>query len=277
MAADALKPDALGDLDIVVYMYDVCPFCNKVKVFLDYQGIPYRAIEVNPVMRGELKPLSKDYRKVPIAFIQGVQVNDSTAIISELTKLLKERGCYKDMSVSGDDVVAAREEEAAWRGWVDDKLVHTLPPNIYRTTREALQAFNYITEKGNFSAWEASFAKWSGAGAMYLVSKRLKKRHNITDERQALYDCMRDFVTAKGEREFMGGAAPNLADLATFGVLRSIEGLDAFHDLMAVDPDTRAWYDGMTRIVGDSHRTFVLPADVAYLHEKAPAASQSQA
>ena len=30
-------------------------------------------------------------------------------------------------------------------------------------------------------------AKYGGAAAMYFVSKKLKKRHNITDERAALY------------------------------------------------------------------------------------------
>ena len=32
--------------------------------------------------------------------------------------------------------------------WVDDHLVHVLSPNIYRTTSEALESFDYIANNG---------------------------------------------------------------------------------------------------------------------------------
>ena len=34
------------------------------------------------------------------------------------------------------------------RRWVDEHLVHVLSPNIYRTTSEALESFDYITSLG---------------------------------------------------------------------------------------------------------------------------------
>lgn len=37
--------------------------------------------------------------------------------------------------------------------WVDDHLVHMLSPNIYRTTSEALESFDYIAKHGLFSWW----------------------------------------------------------------------------------------------------------------------------
>lgn len=43
------------------------------------------------------------------------------------------------------DFVCLRDERK-WRLWADDVLVHTLSPNVYRTTTEALQAFNWFSE-----------------------------------------------------------------------------------------------------------------------------------
>lgn len=39
---------------------------------------------------------------------------------------------------------------------------------------------------------------------MYFVSKKLKKKYNITDERAALYDAAETWVDALKERPFLG-------------------------------------------------------------------------
>lgn len=63
-----------------------------------------------------------------------------------------------------------------WRKWVDSSLVHMLSPNIYRTMKEAYQAFEYFSEVGNFGYMERFFAINCGAVFMYVISKNLKKR-----------------------------------------------------------------------------------------------------
>lgn len=57
---------------------------------------------------------------------------------------------------------------------------------------------------GNFSFSERIIAKYGGATAMYFVSKKLKKRHNITDERAALYEAVETWVDALKGRQFIG-------------------------------------------------------------------------
>lgn len=65
-------------------------------------------------------------------------------------------------------------------------------------------------------------ARYTGAVAMYALSKLvLKKKYGIEDEREDLYAAVNDFVSAVGARKFLGGDKPNLADTATFGVLRA--------------------------------------------------------
>lgn len=39
-------------------------------------------------------------------------------------------------------------------------------------------------------------------------------------------------MDAVGQRRFLGGDAPNMADLSMFGVIRAVVGTNTFHDLM---------------------------------------------
>ncbi|XP_029016691.1 prostaglandin E synthase 2 [Betta splendens] len=273
-----------GGLKMTLYQYKTCPFCSKVRAFLDYHGLPYEIVEVNPVMRQEIKWSA--YRKVPILMVdEDVQLNDSSVIISSLkTYLINKRSskdrsmaeiirCYpeiKSINDSGKEVTeynnkywlmlseaetlmvypekGMQKEEMKWRQWADDWLVHLISPNVYRTTGEALASFDYIVREGKFGTFEGSFAKYVGAAAMFLISKRLKRRHNLQDDvRQDLYKAVNDWVAAIGKnRKFMGGDQPNLADLAVFGVLRVMDGLQAFNDMME-NTKVKYWYRRMER------------------------------
>ena len=55
-------------LKLSLYQYQTCPFCTKVRTYLDYKGISYDVVEVNSVKRKEMK-WSK-YKKVPVLLIQ---------------------------------------------------------------------------------------------------------------------------------------------------------------------------------------------------------------
>lgn len=57
---------------------------------------------------------------------------------------------------------------------------------------------------GNFSFTEKYTVKYAGAAAMYFVSKKLKKKYNITDERASLYEAAEQWVDALNGREFLG-------------------------------------------------------------------------
>ncbi|KAL3517082.1 hypothetical protein ACH5RR_023984 [Cinchona calisaya] len=242
-AKEPLPPNVRPD-DVVLYQYEACPFCNKVKAFLDYYNIPYKIVEVNPLSKKEIK--WSDYKKVPILMVDGEQMVDSSVIIDKLSPKIRPSVAVKP-SQEADD------EEKKWRGWVDNHLVHILSPNIYRNTSEALESFEYITSHGNFSFTERITAKYAGAAAMYFVSKKLKKKYDITDERSALYEAAETWVDALNGRDFLGGAKPNLADLAVFGVLRPIRYLKSGKDMVE---HTRigAWYSRMESAVGESSR-----------------------
>ncbi|XP_021514052.1 prostaglandin E synthase 2 [Meriones unguiculatus] len=274
-------------LQLTLYQYKTCPFCSKVRAFLDFHSLPYKVVEVNPVRRAEIKFSS--YRKVPILVAQEgdrlQQLNDSSVIISALKTYLvsgqplEEIITYyppmKATNDQGKEVTEfcnkywlmldekeaqqmyggkeARTEEMKWRQWADDWLVHLISPNVYRTPAEALASFDYIVREGRFGAVEATMAKYVGAAAMYIISKRLKSRHHLQDDVRAdLYEAANKWVTAVGkDRPFMGGQEPNLADLAVYGVLRVMEGLEAFTDLMQ-HSRIQPWYLRMERAIGEA-------------------------
>lgn len=74
-----------------------------------------------------------------------------------------------------------------------------------------------------------------GAAAMWAISKRLKKRHNLSDDvRWHIYNACDKWsaeITKKNTR-FHGGKQPNLADVSVFGILSSMEGCQAFKDCL---------------------------------------------
>ncbi|XP_050363229.1 uncharacterized protein LOC126782107 [Argentina anserina] len=235
VAAERFAPN-----DVVLYQYEACPYCNKVRAFLDYNNIPYKVMEVNLMSKKEIK--WSDYKKVPILKVDDEQMVNSSDIIDKLSQRMNPESNVGDI-----------EEEKKWRQWVDGHLVHVLSPNIYRTPSEALESFDYITSHGNFSFSERLVAKYGGAAAMYFVSKKLKKRHNITDARAALYGAAETWVDALKGRQFLGGPTPNLADLAVFGVLRPIRHLKSGKEMVE---NTRIgeWYSRMESAVGKSAR-----------------------
>ncbi|XP_077571715.1 prostaglandin E synthase 2 [Stigmatopora nigra] len=237
-------------------------------------------------MRHEIK--WSTYRKVPILMVDGtLQLNDSSVIISLLKTYLVSKGsslsdilrCYPEMKFLNDkgkevteynnkywlmlsevDTAALyphkgmQKEEMKWRQWADDWLVHLISPNVYRSTGEALASFDHIVREGKFGIVEGVFAKYVGAAAMFIIAKRLKSRHNLQDDvRQDLYKAVNDWVAAIGKkRKFMGGERPNLADLAVFGVLRVMEGLEAFDDMMA-NTKVKSWYHRMDVVTLNCH------------------------
>ncbi|KAM6169490.1 prostaglandin E synthase 2 [Rhynchocyon petersi] len=276
-----------SQLHLTLYQYKTCPFCSKVRAFLDFHALPYQIVEVNPVRRAEIKFSS--YRKVPILLAQEgdslQQLNDSSVIISALKshlvsgQPLEEILTYyppmKAVNDQGKEVTEfcnkywlmldekeaqrmyggkeSRAEEMKWRQWADDWLVHLISPNVYRTPTEALASFDYIVHEGNFGAVEGAIAKYVGAAAMYLISKRLKSRHHLQDDvREDLYEAANKWVAAVGkDRPFMGGQKPNLADLAVYGVLRVMEGLEAFDDLMR-HTHIQPWYLRVEKAIAET-------------------------
>nr|CAG4640143.1 EOG090X08KD [Daphnia pulex] len=281
-----------SNLQLTLFQYEPCPFCKKVRAYLDFAGLSYDVVEVNPVTKKQLNWSA--YKKVPIVVVkveEGYQqLNDSSMIISSLASHLVDpdqdlttvvkyypQVDFQDTNgkkgseimnryflMFGDNESTGRSkesimEERKWRKWSDDVLMHTISPNIYRTWEESLEAFNMFSKNGDweriFSSWERQMVIYVGAAVMYLIGKRLKKRHNILDDaRQSLYNEVNYFLKTVDEKgtPFLGGDVPNLADLAVYGCFSSIDGTRTFDELMD-HTKLSPWYKAMCRVI-DSRR-----------------------
>ncbi|MCB1148812.1 MAG: glutathione S-transferase N-terminal domain-containing protein [Chlamydiia bacterium] len=217
-----------------LYQYAVCPFCSKVDAILAYKGVPYDAVEVHPLNKKEIA-FSKEYRKVPIYIdSRGNQVNDSTPIMRHIDREYPEKPVFESSPV-------AQAEEQKWVDWGSEVLVRALPPLIYNSIPNSLRAFSYITKLGKFSFVQRHFVKYSGAFAMYMVAKKSAKKQNIQDPVAHFKKALLTWSEALGSRKFLGGEKPNGADLANFGILRSIATLPAFR-YVEETPRVHDWY-----------------------------------
>ena len=263
--AVSAKPAAhISDIDILLYQYKICPFCNKIKAFLDFYGLKYRTVEVNPLSKDEIKnQLDTTYRKVPICVINGETVCDSSVILQTLQDLLHDRGVLLPSHHTTPRLLAKEQEEQeetssstssverVWTEWVDKDLAVLLFPNITRNFPESWQAFAYINDVDTFSTTQKMLNRVLGPVAMWAAQGKIKKKYNIEDERAAMFKAVykwADAVEASGDK-FQGGRLPSLADVCVFGCLRSISGLDT-HTEVVNDPRVKEWYNAMAIVVG---------------------------
>ncbi|KAL3929635.1 MAG: hypothetical protein SGPRY_001877 [Prymnesium sp.] len=179
-----------------LYQYEICPFCNKIKALLDLYKVPYETLEVNPLTKKEFKEIGSDYRKVPVAMLGDLQVNDSP----EIAKLLLERIGQAGIASQADLEKFSSPSALEWASWSDKKFSVLLFPNITRSFSESFEAFGYV------------------------MQGKIKKKYDIDDERAALRagidEWLRDGV---GDKTFAGGEKPNFADICVFGALKAID------------------------------------------------------
>jgi microsomal prostaglandin-E synthase 2 len=221
---------------IVVYQYKICPFCSKVKTYLDFLKQPYETVEVNPLTKGEIS-FSKEYRKVPIMIRLGTQINDSDAIIQYITKELKSKEKLGNRFFPSDT--------EKWAEWSDKRLAVMLYPNITRTMDESWECFGYVDKVQSWNPAYLFATRFAGTVAMSLANGKIKKKYNIVDERGELKTTLAEWTNAVGSKKFLHGDFVTLPDLMVFGVLRSIAGLTTFHEVMEGNSVLSAWYSRM--------------------------------
>lgn len=211
----------------VVYQYKICPYCHRVRAYLDYLKVPYEVVEVNPVSKKELA--FSDYKKVPIAVMEGKALNGSDDIILHINS-------------THTDARLMTEDAEKWMEWSEKRLAVLLYPNITRTFAESWQCFEYAAGVESWSALQRHIVRLSGPIAMLVANKKIKAKYNILDERAELGSALAEWTSAlKGP--YLHGDAITLPDLMVYGVLRAVHGFDTFTWAMDSNPALKTWYD----------------------------------
>lgn len=89
-----INPKDNSGLELVMFQFQTCPFCCKVRAFLDYMGLSYSVVEVDAVLRQDLK--WSDYKKVPMVLAKRkdgkyIQLTDSSTIISVIASYVNDK------------------------------------------------------------------------------------------------------------------------------------------------------------------------------------------
>jgi len=248
--------------EVTLYQYNICPFCHKTKAILGYAGLqPKEVIEVNPLTKAELNFTDDDnergekYRKVPIAFIDGRQVNGSGAIIDTLlqNEAVKEGILSRSPSFKGWEDFVDNNNKSPWEDFANEDLAAILYPNICSSLGNSYTAFRYVHDVKSFSTFQKISIQFIGSLAMYFAASRIKTKRGIGDERVVLQEALQKWQQdglANGKHNFSSGKDdPNLNDLLVYGILNSIDGLPTHKQIMN-HPENTVMNDWYHRVKG---------------------------
>lgn len=223
-------------MSVTLYQFELCPFCHKVKAFLEVKGIAYRTVEVNPMTKAELPPLPEESpRKVPVIECDGDVVYDSTTIMDYLDAHFREEP--RLTPAKEEDRKRSVEIEA----WVDDEFAMALPTVIYGTWGESLKAAQVTARTSNFGFFHNVGVRAGGPLIMHQVSKRILKRHGKTDGHAWVAEALDRFERWLGDADFVAGDAVSIADVGMQGAISCVEAFPVFAEIMK-RPRMKAWY-----------------------------------
>jgi microsomal prostaglandin-E synthase 2 len=222
---------------LTLYQFESCPFCWKVKSLLHFSKIPYKTVEVNPMNSKELEPLG--LKKVPV-LVDGEKVVTESSVIMDY---INEHYAH----LSNDETVDA------WREWVDNTLVHFIPPIIYKDFGTAWQTFGQVLKPSGFGVMKRTMIRFAGAMAMSKTSQKKARERGITDAPAGLTEAVAHWINdGLAGRIFHGGETPDLADLSVFGIFRSTDDLAAVSLAKASNPAFAKWYEQLKSMTPSS-------------------------
>lgn len=236
-------------LGLEMFRYTTCPFCGKVKAFLDYHRIPHETVEVEPMFKSQLA--GSEYKKLPVMRFggdKGVYFVDSDIIVDTLAEQVGA-----DSQLSDPDV-------QRWRSWARESLVRHVTLNINKTLIEAWQGYAYIDRFDTIPLINKLFLKVVGAPVMYMVARHktlptLVKAGEVTegdDLRAVFYQQIDNYVNEaklSDKKPFHGGPKPDLADLDIYGVLQCVRGHALYDDVLR-NTSIGAWMGRMDEVTG---------------------------
>ena len=176
----------------------------------------------------------------------GEQVNGSDEIIRRVMDMPRTVSFFDANGIDGQ-----RFQDSEWRKFASADLAQLLYPNICGSLGDSYRAFGYVNNVDSFSRIQRISVQYLGSFAMYMAAAKVKKRIGITDERAALSEALDRFERdglEGGRLQFSSGLdKPDLGDLSVFGVLRSVDGLDAHDFAIGSRPGPlKDWYANMS-------------------------------
>lgn len=239
----AFRQQAEAGLELFRFL--TCPYCGTVKAFLDYYSIPHKVVEVDPMLKTQIKP--HGYGRVPqLKFSDGVILVDS----DEITNLIASKVGAK-----------GSPEVDRWRLWARNQLSRYIVLVLNRTVMDSVRAYDHIDTVPDVPLWSKWMLKAIGGPVMYLVAehktkKTLKAEYGFGAEQpeEVLRNEMDKWIASfPSKQKFHGGKVPDMADLDVYGVLLSARPLPLWEHLKA-QTKAREWVENMEAVLAQNRR-----------------------
>ncbi len=195
---------------------------------MNHTRIPYDVVEVTPFGMKELD--FTEHKKVPVLKDGEEVVVESSTIV----RYLNDRHAHLSTSPDNDE----------WQGWVDNTLVHYLPPLIHPNIGKSFKNLGLVMTGSKDGAVKRFFVRLAGAMVMPRVANKMKLKHNIHNPESEFQAALTHWVE-KGlaGKAFHGGEQADLVDTSVFGVLRSAQGMGILEATATDNPEFGRWYE----------------------------------
>ena len=226
-------------MSLVLYQFELCPFCHKVRAGMDLRGIAYEQVEVNPMNKREIKHVALDQngkKKVPIIEFGGEIYRESSDILRWLDRL------------EGSDVQLTRADPAASarideiETWIDEHFMRVLPTVLYGSWGQAMKAARLTAQSSNFSKMDNLKVSIFGSIVMRIIASRTLKKIGNGLSAPVLFNAGLDHIEGLLSNPFLIDDRPSLADAALHGAFLCVKDFPAFEDAMA-RPSIKEWFD----------------------------------
>jgi glutathione S-transferase len=202
-------------VDLLLWHFPISHFNEKVRWALDWKRLPHRR-----------RVLSWDYLprtwwatgqpRLPVLFIDGRPVNDSTAIIAALERLVPDPALYPSDT-------AARERALALEDFCDERLGHAMRtaiigPLFYEDPQAAVQLLTTGMSEGAHRLISAMLPAFRA----YYVRRHGIRRDNLEAARADVRSALNRIASEIGPQGYLVGDRFTVADLTAAAMLSPI-------------------------------------------------------
>lgn len=214
---------------LTLYQFNACPFCWKVKAMLHLTHTPYQVVEVTPFGMPELD--FTEHKKVPV-----LRANSKIILESEQIVLY--------LQAHYSQLPQPTQSDYDWLHWVDQTLVHYLPPLIHPNIRTSFKNFKHIMVANQFKPLKQWGVRIAGALVMPRVARKMQTKHKITEPLKEFEAALNHWVQQglKGQHYYAGEQA-GLVDAVVYGVLKSGANMPFWQGVLNNNPTLKAWYE----------------------------------
>ncbi|MFN8577439.1 MAG: glutathione S-transferase family protein [Candidatus Sericytochromatia bacterium] len=206
-----LKPKVpvVDDNTVLLLQYTYSPYCMKVAKYLDYKGIPYRAVNLLPAIQKGFVSEFSGQKKVPVVKYKGKIINDSTMIIKYFEEIFPEPTLtYKDEPELHHEIMLLED-------WADEAF---LPPIRDLSLIYLYEHPEVLTETDTYKTGLGFMDKNIDKIGPMIIKKMLDNYGVNINQKDLLKKRVRanlDLLSTKLEnKEFLLGNKLTLADLA---------------------------------------------------------------